>query len=67
MIFNALEKKKVSKKLGKNNAKNEWQVVLTTKNSSDPPIELNGDIYELNKNNPELDTVLKMMGLLRDE
>ena len=67
VIFEALDKKQIPKRPGKKNIKNEWKVLLTPKQPTDPPIELNGEVYELNQNNPSLGDVLKMMGLLRDE
>ena len=51
----------------KTNKENKWRVVTVNKDPTDPPIERNGNVYELNANNPESSTVLNMLGVLLGE
>ena len=64
--FRALGNNKTPETPNKKDKKS-WSVILIEKQVSDPPIVLNGEVYELNQNNPNLDSILEKMGLLLDE
>ena len=67
VVFNAMEPK-VKKKTGKKPSKGtEYKIVPISKSSDDPPIELIGDVYEVNLNHPKLGHYLEMMGMLTSD
>lgn len=63
--FKTLEPPVPRKKTKRQTGENNWKVVLNPSESSEPPIVLDGNTYEINTNNPNLSDVIRMMELLK--
>ena len=67
VVFEALAPKVENKSGKKPSKETEYKVVPLSKAPDDPPIELDGDVYEVNLNHPKLGLYLEMMGMLTND